>query len=204
MAHTTSVTRSAHSVLLFSLGTVLLFALIVVTQTGCGHRESQQEAASLEVSSTSFSGGVIPKRCSCDGQGVSPELSWNAPPQRTQSFALLVTDEDSPVGSYVHWVLYDLPSDKREIPEGFAQQDQPDGSRQGRTGFFVGGMEVFHDKVGYEAPCPPGKSSHHYIFTLYALDTKLNLPPGASQKQVLKAMRGHVLARGELVGRYQR
>ena len=157
----------------------------------------------MEVGSSSFSDGAIPKRCSCDGQDVSPELSWSAPPKRTLSFALLVTDKDSLVGSYVQWVLYDLPPDKREIPEGFAKQAQPAGSRQGRNGFFAGGIEVFQGKIGYEAPCPPGKSTHRYVFALYALDTKLNLPSGASKKQVVEAMSGHVLAKDELVGHYQ-
>jgi Raf kinase inhibitor-like YbhB/YbcL family protein len=200
----TSGTRGARSVFLFSLWAGLLFALTAVTQIGCSRTHSQQKSSSFEVRSTSFSGGAIPKKCSCDGQEASPELWWNAPPEPTQSFALLVTDKDSLFGTFVHWVLYDLPSDKREIPQGFAKQKHPDGSRQGRNGFFVVGMEVFQDKIGYERPCPPGKSTHRYVFALYALDTKLNLPSGASKKQVLKTMSGHVLAQGELVGHYQR
>jgi Raf kinase inhibitor-like YbhB/YbcL family protein len=134
--------------------------------------------------------------CPCDGQDVSPELSWKSSPERTESFVLVVTDTDSPFGfNFVHWVLYDIPPDERELPEGIANQQQlPDGSRQGHNGF---------DKIGYVGPCPPGHSPHRYVFDLYALDTKLNLPPGASKKQVLKAMKGHVLASGELVGRFQ-
>lgn len=92
-------------------------------------------------------------------------------------------------------MLYDLPSDKRELSEGIAKLKQlPDGSRQGSNGF---------DKYGYAGPCPPGKSPHHYVFNLYALDTKLNLAPGATKKQVLRAMQGHILAKGEFVGTYQ-
>jgi Raf kinase inhibitor-like YbhB/YbcL family protein len=92
-------------------------------------------------------------------------------------------------------VLYDLPAEKRELPEGLPNQAQlPDGSRQGQNDF---------DKTGYGGPCPPGKSAHRYVFALYALDSRLNLPIGATRKQVEKAMKGHVLAYGELIGRYQ-
>ena len=177
--------------------------VVLMAQVGCNRAASQQGVPSLELSSSSFSGETIPSRnacsrenCPCDGQDISPELSWKSPPERTQSFALIVTDKDSLFGwNFVHWVLYDLPADKRELPEGVTKQGQlPDGSRQGQNGF---------DKIGYVGPCPPGKSAHRYIFALYALDTKLNLPSGASKKQVVKAMKVHILASGELLGRYQ-
>jgi Raf kinase inhibitor-like YbhB/YbcL family protein len=174
-----------------------LFAL-TATQIACSRALTQQGVPSLELRSASFSGDTIPKtHSSCEGQNdISPELSWKSPPERTESFALIVTDKDSPFGfNFVHWVLYDVPPDKRELPEGIAKQQQlADGSRQGQNGL---------DKIGYVGPCPPGHSPHRYVFDLYALDTKLNLPPGASKKQVLKATKGHVLATGELVGRFQ-
>jgi Raf kinase inhibitor-like YbhB/YbcL family protein len=151
----------------------------------------------MELRSSSFSGDTIPRTCSsCDHQdGASPELSWSAPPEHTQSFALIVFDKDSPFGfKFTHWLLYDIPSDKRDLPENTPKQEElPDGSRQGHNDY---------DRIGYVGPCPP-RGTHHYVFTLYALDTKLNLPPGASKKQVVKAMNGHVLANGELVGRFQ-
>ena len=175
----------------------LLLTLIGGT-LGCNCAASQQAVASLELKSASFSGDTIPnKYSSCEGQNdTSPELSWTTPPAGTQSFALVVIDKDSPFGwNFVHWVLYDLPPDKRELREAIAKQAQlPDGSRQGQNGY---------DKIGYVGPCPPGHSAHRYVFDLYALDTKLNLPAGASKKQVVKAMKGHVLASGELVGRFQ-
>jgi Raf kinase inhibitor-like YbhB/YbcL family protein len=179
----------------FLLWTGILLTLIAGTLR-CSGAPGQPEAPALELRSASFSGDTIPKKySSCDGQdGASPQLSWNAPPERTQSFALLVTDKDALFGSFVHWVLYDLPADKRELPEGIAKQEQlPDGSRQGRNGF---------DKIGYLGPCPPW-GSHRYVFSLYALDIKLSLPSGASKKQVVKALKGHILANGELIGRYQ-
>jgi len=174
----------------------LLLAL-GATLIGCDSAASQPPVVSLELKSSSFSGDMIPKTSSsCDSQdGASPELSWTPPPAGTQSFALVVFDKDSPFGfKFTHWVLYDIPPDKRELLENTPKQDQlPDGSRQGKNDY---------DRIGYVGPCPP-KGTHHYVFTVYALDTKLNLPPGASKKQVVKAMNGHVLASGELVGRFQ-
>lgn len=181
-----------------SLWVGFVLVLASTTQIGCTRAASQEGAPTLELSSTSFSGDTIPdKYSSCKGQEeIAPELSWKAPPDQTQSFALIAIDKDSPFGfNFVHWVLYDLPADKRELPEGTPKQEQlPDGSRQGRND---------DSKIGYKGPCPPGKSAHRYVFTLYALDTKLNLPAGASKKQVVKAMKGHILASGELIGRYQ-
>lgn len=178
----------------------LLLSLLV--QAGCGGRlVKSQGTVSLDLKSSSFSDGAIPKAYSCDGKGMSPELSWNAPPQGTRSFALIVTDKDSyfgygsVFGYFVHWILYDIPGDKRELPEGVAKQKElPDGSRQGLNGF---------DKIGYVGPCPPGHSPHRYVFDLYALDTELHVAAGVQEQQVVQAIDGHVLASGELVGKFR-
>jgi Raf kinase inhibitor-like YbhB/YbcL family protein len=163
---------------------------------GCSRAAETPAAASLELKSSSFSGDAIPdKYSSCKGQDdISPEFSWSAPPERTQSFALIAFDKDSPFGfKFTHWVLYDMPPEKRELAENVPKESQlPDGSRQGPNDY---------DRIGYVGPCPP-RGTHHYVFTVYALDIKLNLPPEASKKQVLKAMKGHILASGELVGRF--
>jgi Raf kinase inhibitor-like YbhB/YbcL family protein len=188
----------ARNALHFSLCSGFLFSLAAM-QVACSCAATQQPVPTLELRSASFSGDTIPNAySSCDGQrNVSPQLSWSVPPEGTQSFALVVIDRDSPLGwNFVHWVLYDLPADKRELPEAIVKQEQlPDGSRQGRNGY---------DKTGYVGPCPPGHSPHRYVFTLFALDTKLNLPSGASKKQLMKAIKGHVLASGELIGKFQR
>jgi Raf kinase inhibitor-like YbhB/YbcL family protein len=108
--------------------------------------------------------------------------------------ALIVTDPDAPRGTWVHWVLYNLPATVRALPEGLPRQ-LTDGALQGRND---------SGEIGYEGPCPPPGSPHHYIFTLYALDAKLNLPVGATRAQVEAAMQGHILASGRLVGIFQR
>jgi Raf kinase inhibitor-like YbhB/YbcL family protein len=187
--------KKVGSIFWLALAAILLIPVLAVLQ-GRG-ADGQQGTPSLDLKSSSFSGDAIPRTySSCDHQdGASPELSWSAPPENTQSFALIVVDKDSPFGfKFTHWVLYDIPSDERELPENTPKQEQlPDGSRQGKNDY---------DRIGYVGPCPP-RGTHHYVFTLYALDTKLNLTSGASKKQVVKAMNGHVLASGELVGRFQ-
>jgi Raf kinase inhibitor-like YbhB/YbcL family protein len=180
--------------LLVSAATSLL---VLASLAGCGGSGTLGEGKpTFGLTSSSFRGSEIEKKSTCDGEETSPELAWTAPPAGTQSFALVAFDKDSPFGySFTHWVLYDLPAEKRELLEGLPKQEQlPDGSRQGPNDF---------DKPGYAGPCPPGKSAHHYVITLYALDSKLNLPAGATRKQVAKALKGHVLAYGELIGRYQ-
>jgi Raf kinase inhibitor-like YbhB/YbcL family protein len=153
----------------------------------------------LNLKSSSFSdGGAIPNQfVSCEGQpDDSPELSWQSPPANTQSFVLIVTDPDAPIGNFVHWVLYNIPPDTRELPQAIRKEEQtPNGSRQGVNDF---------DEIGYDGPCPPGHSTHRYVFDLYALDTKLNLPAGATKRQVSDAIYNHILAHGQLTGRYQR
>ncbi len=149
------------------------------------------------VKSPAFSyGGEIPLKHTCDGSDLSPALSWSDPPAKSQSFSLIADDPDAPVGTWVHWVLFDLPESLRELPEGVAKsQDLPDGSHQGKNDF---------GRIGYGGPCPPRGPAHRYFFKLYALDAKLNLKAGATKSEVEKAMRGHILSQTELMGKYKR
>jgi len=158
---------------------------------------AQAQGGTMKISSTAFAAGeTIPKKFTCDGPDASPALSWTEPPAKTQSFALIMDDPDAPVGTWVHWVLFDLPLEARELAEGVAKQDQlPNGARQGRNDF---------GKIGYGGPCPPPGNPHRYFFKLYALDAKLNLKAGATKADVERAMKGHILAHAEVIGRYGR
>ncbi len=173
-----------------------LLALLAIAPLGCSRLDERQGPLTLTLISPTFSAGAIPRRCSCDGAGISPALSWSAPPTRTRSFALTLTDLDSPLGySFVHWVLYNLPAAQRSLPEGAAHPPQlPPGAGQGLND---------DGHLGYVPPCPPGHSPHRYRFVLYALDTTLPLAPGATKKQLLQSIARHALARGELIGRFQ-
>lgn len=140
--------------------------------------------------------GEIPRKYTCDGPDLSPVLSWPEPPPGTQSLSLIVDDPDAPVGTWVHWVLYDLPASVRELAEGVPKDGElKNGARQGRNDFR---------RIGYGGPCPPPGPAHRYFFKLYALNTKTNLKPGATKDELVRAIEGHVLAQAELVGRYQR
>jgi len=157
----------------------------------------ETEEAVLSLSSSAFEEGEkIPVRYTCDGEDVSPPLTWSEPPSGTNSFVLIVDDPDAPRGVFTHWVLFNLPPDSRELPEDIPVQAQLlSGALQGRNDF---------GRTGYGGPCPPAGSLHRYRFVLYALDQPLDLPAGASKNQVLEYMEGHILAQGQLMGTYQR
>ena len=149
------------------------------------------------VSSSAFGpGAAIPQKFSCEGSDASPALEWSGSPAKTASFALIVDDPDAPVGTWVHWVLWNLPASAHSLPEGVPKLEQlDDGARQGRNDFR---------KVGYNGPCPPPGKTHRYFFRLYALDAKLDLAPGATRQDLDVAMQGHILAKAEYMGTFRR
>lgn len=184
---------------------LLLVSLIVVTTlAACSIFDdddketlSQEDIPmSLQLSSPAFADGdMIPAAHARQGQNVSPPLAWGGTPAGTSSFALIVDDPDAPRGTWVHWVVYNLPADAAMLPEGVAS----DGDLLGDA---VQGKNDWGESA-YGGPQPPS-GTHRYFFKLYALDITLDLAPGATKSQVLAAMDGHVLAEGQLMGRYQR
>lgn len=154
-----------------------------------------EASMSLTISSPSFAnGGNIDRKFSCDGADLSPQLRWNEPPAGTKTFALLADDPDAPGGNWNHWVIWNLPAAARGLAEGLRKDGElSDGSRQGHNDFR---------KTGYNGPCPPPGKPHRYYFKVYALDTKLDLKPGANKKELEAAMKGHILAQAEWMGRY--
>lgn len=147
------------------------------------------------ISSVFKEGETIPVKHTCDGKDVSPPLSWSGAPEGTKSFALICDDPDAPMGTWVHWVIYNIPDSVTSLPEGVPTNKSVMGDAlQGITDFR---------RIGYGGPCPPG-GTHRYYFKIYALDTILDLPAGATKGELLKAMEGHILAEGQLMGRYSR
>jgi Raf kinase inhibitor-like YbhB/YbcL family protein len=186
----------------------LVWALLATTSSpGNGAKLSQKEGSktfvslsrtmTIRLTSSAFSKGApIPAKHTCDGQDISPPLKWSNIPPGTKSFALVCDDPDAPVGIWVHWVLYGLPGSATELKEGLpAVETLVNGAKQGLNDFR---------RVGYGGPCPPGGSPHRYFFKLYALNAELDLPPKATKKNLLRAMEGHILAEGHLMGTYQR
>lgn len=151
----------------------------------------------MEITSDAFKNGErIPKKYTCEGDDMSPPLSWIGAPADTKSFALISDDPDAPVGTWVHWVLYDLPPSVTSLAEGVPTDEKlADGSKQGITDFR---------RPGYGGPCPPPGKPHRYYFKLYALDQALNLPVKLKKADLLKAIDGRVLAEAQLMGTYER
>lgn len=150
----------------------------------------------MRIESTAFSeGSLIPRRHTCDGKDVSPPLSWSGVPEGAKSLALICDDPDAPGKTWVHWVLFNLPSGTKELPEGVPALASVSG----------GGVQGINDfrKVGYGGPCPP-KGTHRYMFRLYALDAELALPAGATKAELEGAIEGHVLGQVTLTGKYSR
>jgi Raf kinase inhibitor-like YbhB/YbcL family protein len=144
--------------------------------------------------------GMIDKKYTCSGNDLSPELLWKDAPAGTKAFAFILDDPDSPAGTWVHWVVYDIPGDAGGLDEGVPKGETlSNGAKQGSSW----GVDSF-SRVGYSGPCPPPGKPHRYFFKLYALDAMLNLPPKASKFDVEKAMKGHVLGQAQLMGKFGR
>jgi len=150
----------------------------------------------MEVKSTAFQeGAMIPKLYTCDGQDISPPLSWSGVPSEAKSLALVMDDPDAPRGTWVHWVLFNIPPDTTSLAENLPRTASlPNGAKHGNNSW---------SKLGYGGPCPPG-GTHRYYFKVYALDDVIALSAGITVGQLLKAMEGHILAEGQVIGRYTR
>lgn len=151
------------------------------------------QAADFSIQSQAFANGdTIPGMFTCDGKDISPSLQWVNIPKNTQSFALIVSDPDAPGGTFYHWVVYNIPA----ITEGFAENVKR---------FSAGVIEATNSfgNAHYNGPCPPKGKAHHYIFTLYALDSKLDVTK-ADATSVLGALENHVIQKTQMVGLYQK
>ncbi|HTC19593.1 MAG TPA: YbhB/YbcL family Raf kinase inhibitor-like protein [bacterium] len=182
------------------MGVVLLLPLVLLNPAAWAAGDKKK--STLRLQSSSFKdGGMIPaKYASCDGDNVSPELSWKGVPPKTRDFALIVDDPDAPTQTWVHWVIYNIPakptdptSNSYELLENFPRDEEsPSGILQGVNDF---------KKIGYDGPCPPS-GLHRYYFKLYALDAPVRLPAGESKDQLLKAIAKHTLAWTQIMGLY--
>jgi hypothetical protein len=154
------------------------------------------DTMALELTSPAFEEGeAIPEKYSCDGEDISPALNWGNLPAGTQSLALIMDDPDAPGGTWVHWVVYDIPPETTGFPEKIsATGELPNGGKHGNNSW---------KRIGYGGPCPPG-GTHRYFFKLYALDSVLGLDTGATKGRLLKAMEGHILDQGQIKGTFSR
>jgi Raf kinase inhibitor-like YbhB/YbcL family protein len=177
------------------LWSVMIMTLIVCRFTYQAWADAQGGTV-MELKSPAFTQGeMIPSKYTCDGEDVSPPLEFTGLPEGTKSIALISDDPDAPVGTWVHWVYYNIPPDTQALEENIEPTENPS----------AGGIQGINDfrKNGYGGPCPPS-GTHRYFFKLYALDTMLELKQGAEKKHLLKAMEGHIISQAELMGKYKR
>jgi len=184
------------AILIVIVATAVFF---IVYPTGLEHVEatSTKSLARFVITSPAFeSGETIPKKYTCDGIDVSPPLSWSGFPVGTKSFVLIVEDPDAPGGVFTHWIVYNISSEIASLPEDVEKVERLDnGILQGINNF---------GRIGYNGPCPPHGSKHRYYFRIYALDCDINLRPGATSDDILKAIEGHVIGEAELLAYYGR
>ena len=178
-------------------GFAALCALLAALSVVSSRAAEKSHSASMQLTSSAFRAGEpLPVNHTCDGNNVSPSLQWNGAPSGTKSLALIVDDPDAPMGTWVHWVLFNLPANTTDLAEDVPKgQYLPNGARQGLNDF---------KHLGYGGPCPPPGKPHRYFFKLYALSATLDLKPGTTKKEVERSMEKHVLAQGQLMGTYKR
>jgi Raf kinase inhibitor-like YbhB/YbcL family protein len=177
-----------------------LIILFLVLLSGCISSIKEEEETimkQISISSDAFeNGSSIPVDYTCDEDDRSPPLSWQGLPEGTRSIALIVDDPDAPAGTWVHWVIYNIPADSTGLPAAMPKDSSlNDGSLQGKNDF---------GKIGYNGPCPPPGKPHRYFFKVYALDTMLELKNGVTKSQLESAMKGHILGQGSITGKYAR
>jgi Raf kinase inhibitor-like YbhB/YbcL family protein len=190
-----------------SITKLLVIACILGIILACGAKKSDRDSNGKDNSMRIFKikcpafadNDSMPVKYTCDGDDISPKLEWSGVPDGAKSLALICDDPDAPMGTWVHWVMFNLPPEMTKIDEKYTPSrglsDNDDG--------IIDGINDFRCP-GYNGPCPPKGPAHRYYFKLYALDIILNLKTGASKTDVEKAMSGHILGQTELIGKYQR
>jgi len=181
------------------IGVALLCLLGCAEEASVAETKQGGKAMAITVTSTAFAQGKpIPKRHTGEGEDLSPALAWMGVPEGTKEIVLICDDPDAPTAEpWVHWVIYRIPPTATGLPEAVPKQEKlPDGSKQGKNSW---------PRLGYNGPMPPpGHGTHRYFFKVYALDALTDLEPGATKRDVLKAIDGHIVAEGELMGTYER
>jgi Raf kinase inhibitor-like YbhB/YbcL family protein len=180
-----------------------IWLMVALAATGCtffvgiANQADGGAAMAFSLQSSAFKQGTeIPRKFTCQGSDVSPALAWTGAPAGTKSFVLIADDPDAPAGTWVHWVLYELPAGTTQLAENAPKTERlPAGGVQGTNDF---------KHIGYGGPCPPAGKAHRYFFKLYALDATVNLKPGVRKGEVELAMKGHILGQAELMGTYKR
>lgn len=174
----------------------LYSVIIILLITGALFSKTKGKKMEINLESPAFKNGeMIPSKYTCDGENISPALNWNRPSDKVKHYCLIAEDPDAPGGDFVHWIVFDIPGSATSLLEGITnQKNLPDGAEMGTNDAR---------RIGYFGPCPPS-GTHRYYFRIYAIDNVLKMDAGATKDEVMKAMQGHIVAQGELMGKYQR
>jgi Raf kinase inhibitor-like YbhB/YbcL family protein len=176
---------------------ILTLSVLLLSVSGV-RAQKGGETMNFTISTSAFrEGGTIPVQYTCDGSDISPPLKWEGSPAGTKSFAIIMDDPDAPSGTFIHWVIYDIPADTNILSEGLAKDpDLSKGIKQGISSFR---------RTGYGGPCPPPGSPHRYFFTIYALDIQITgLVSKASKQDVENKIKGHIIGKAIVMGKYGR
>ncbi|GAB4169152.1 MAG: YbhB/YbcL family Raf kinase inhibitor-like protein [Calditrichia bacterium] len=190
---------------MFTFNVKMILLLLIMLVAGCNSQDQKQSPKQVEekqmesfyLKADAFhEGDMIPVKFTCQGEDVSPQLQWGHVPEGTESFALICDDPDAPMGTWVHWVVYNIPADYTGFTEGMGnKQELPDGIQQGVNDF---------GNTNYGGPCPPPGAPHRYYFKLYALDTLTDFKAGLTKSELLNQIESHIIAKTELMGKYRR
>ena len=182
---------------LLSNSILIIFISILSIQIFSQTKQLKRKMEIKIKSSVFHEGSFIPSKYSCEGENISPQLHWNEVSKEVKSYAIILDDPDAPGGDFVHWVIFNIPGNMKELHENVTpSRNIPDEVMLGTNSF---------GRIGYGGPCPPPGKAHHYYFRIYALDTILHhIESGSTKEQLIKAMEGHIIAKGELMGMYKR
>lgn len=175
---------------------ILSIVLIIVSENLAQTNSQEIKMEKINLTSSSFkSGELIPSKYTCDGKNISPALSWDKPSDEIKRFAIIAEDPDSPGGNFVHWVVYNIPSSIKSLPEDITPiKNIPDEVLLGTNSF---------GHIGYGGPCPPS-GTHRYFFRIFGLSNAVHLEAGAEKGELMRAMQKYIIAEGELMGKYSR
>ncbi|MCX8095099.1 MAG: YbhB/YbcL family Raf kinase inhibitor-like protein [Caldisericia bacterium] len=170
---------------------LLLTIILIIILFGCSKKAQKEYIKIFLTSGVIKENNLIPKDYTCEGKDISPQLEWSNVPNGTVSFCLIMDDPDAPGGVFTHWIIFNIPSTYKSLPENFPKIPEfENGIKQGKNDF---------NKIGYNGPCPPIGSTHQYRFTIYAIDKMLNLESGVKVEEVMKEIENHILGKGEFV-----
>lgn len=174
----------------------IIFCILIITALTIAQTKKQEGKVKINITSDSFKESeLIPSKYTCDDKNISPQLAWDKPSDKIKTFAIIAEDPDAPGGNFIHWVAFNIPANVLDLPEDVTPiKNIPEEVLFGTNNF---------GHIGYGGPCPPS-GTHRYFFRIYGLDSAMHLEAGSEKMDLINAMKNHIIAEGELMGKYSR